>query len=163
MPAYPILYGECANCVIFGWKQCQPAILKKCSRCKVLQYCSKSCQEEHMKLVHKHHCKKLALAREGEGGVQVGIYSHHPFSVADPPNGPLEALPRLVQKILRKIERSNQPAFTRVQSQLIQLEKEMELDTRMTWVNKNTKNWYTIDALGAISHIFDTFDTLNKF
>ena len=31
---------------------------------------------------------------------------------------------------------------------------------------KNTKNWYTIDALGAIFAIFDTsdnFDTLTKF
>ena len=27
---------------------------------------------------------------------------------------------------------------------------------------KNTKNWYTIDALGAIFDNFDTFDTLNK-
>ena len=30
---------------------------------------------------------------------------------------------------------------------------------------KNTKNWYAIDALGAIFAIFDTsdnFDTLNK-
>ena len=33
-------------------------------------------------------------------------------------------------------------------------------------IRKNTKNWYTIDALGAIFDIFDnfdTFDTLNKF
>ena len=32
-------------------------------------------------------------------------------------------------------------------------------------IMKNTKNWYTIDALGATYTIFDTsdnFDTLNK-
>ena len=29
-------------------------------------------------------------------------------------------------------------------------------------IKKNTKNWYTIDALGAIFDNFDTFDTFNK-
>ena len=99
----PLLLGECANCGTFGWKQPRPAILKQCSKCKVLQYCSESCQKEHWNLVHKHHCKKLALAKEGEGGDLVGVYSHHPFSATELSNDPLEALPMLVQKVLLKI------------------------------------------------------------
>jgi len=89
-----------------------------------------------MKLVHKHHCKKLALAKEGEGGDLVNIFSNHPFSVADLLNDPLEALPMLVQKILLKIQNSNQPAFTRVQSQLIQIKMEVEVVTRITRASK---------------------------
>ena len=156
MPAHhiipPLLLGKCANCLVFGWKHRQPAPLKQCSRCKVLQYCSESCQEEHWKLVHKHHCKKLALAREGEGGDQVGIFSHHPFSAADLPNDPLEALPMLVQKILLKIQNSNQPAFARVQSQLIQIGKAMEVDIRRTWADKKLYP----EKFKAIKFGFDT-------
>ena len=50
----------CANCLVYNWKQAEPAILKKCTRCKlvqyftititrckVVQYCSKACQQEH--------------------------------------------------------------------------------------------------------------------
>eukprot|EP00092_Neocalanus_flemingeri_P035530 GFUD01038674.1.p1 GENE.GFUD01038674.1~~GFUD01038674.1.p1 ORF type:complete len:406 (-),score=128.53 GFUD01038674.1:125-1342(-) len=51
----------CANCVNYGWKQ--PAdknILKRCSKCKFLYYCSKECQVEHWVKVHKQHCKYLA-------------------------------------------------------------------------------------------------------
>jgi len=108
-----------------------------------------------MKLVHKHHCKKLALAREGEGGDLVGIYSHHPFSVEDLPNDPLEALQMLVQKILLKIQNSSQPAFTRVQSliHLIQIEKEMELDMRITWADKK----YFPGKFKAISYNINLF------
>ena len=106
-----------------------------------------------MKLVHKQHCKKLALAREGEGGDLVGIYSHHPFSVADLLNDPLEALPMLVQKILLKIQNSSQPAFTRIQSQLIQIEKEMELDMRITWADKK----YFPGKFKAISYNINLF------
>ena len=61
----------CANCLVYNWKQPEPAILKKCTRCKmvqyftiititiaiaitititrckVVQYCGKACQQEH--------------------------------------------------------------------------------------------------------------------
>ena len=56
----------CANCLVSNWKQAEPAILKKCTRCKlvqyftitititititrckVVQYCGNACQQEH--------------------------------------------------------------------------------------------------------------------
>ena len=72
-------------------------------------------------VVHKQHCSKLASARKGEGGDLVGIFSHHPYSDSKLSDDPHEAQVVLVQKILLKIQSSNQPAFTRVQSQLLQL------------------------------------------
>ena len=67
----------CANCFVFHWKEVKPDSLQKCGRCKVLQYCSKECQEEHWDMVHKEHCGKMARARKS--AESVGIYSHHPF------------------------------------------------------------------------------------
>ena len=130
----PLKLGKCANCLIFGWK---PAPLEQCTRCKVLQYCSKTCQKEHWKLVHKKHCRKLASAKNCEGGDLVGIFSHHPFDDAKLSDDPSEALVMLVQKVLQKIEGSNQPAFTRVQSQLIQLGEVIKKEfMEQIWVQK---------------------------
>ena len=87
-------------------------------------------------LVHKHHCNKLALAREREGGNLVGIFSHHPFSVTKLSDHPQEALVALVLRILDKIQSSNQPAFARVQSQLNQLEELMKICMEDIWAQK---------------------------
>ena len=56
--------NECTNCIVFGWKQPKNpnAVLKTCSTCKLMQYCSQECQREHWRLVHKNHCKALANA-----------------------------------------------------------------------------------------------------
>ena len=47
---------RCANCILFKWDEAEEGSLpQQCSKCTVLQYCSKSCQVEHWKLVHKNH------------------------------------------------------------------------------------------------------------
>ena len=62
----------CANCKIFGWKQPDQETsplkkpdqgaspLKRCTGCWKLSYCSKECQTEHWKKVHRHHCRILS-------------------------------------------------------------------------------------------------------
>jgi len=87
-------------------------------------------------LVHKKHCKKLASARQGEGGDLVGIYSHHLFDNAKLSDVPHEALIMLVQKVLLKIQSSNQPVFTKVQSQLVQLWEVMKECMEDVWAEK---------------------------
>ena len=53
------LDSKCANCLLFGWEQPDPSSLplKRCTGCQKVKYCSKECQEEHWKKVHKRHCK----------------------------------------------------------------------------------------------------------
>jgi len=55
----------CWNCPTYGWydpmieaKSEKP--LSSCKNCKLAMYCSKECQKEHWKKVHKKHCKYLA-------------------------------------------------------------------------------------------------------
>jgi len=55
----------CWNCPTYGWydpmiesKSERP--LSACKNCKLALYCSKECQKEHWKKVHKKHCKYLA-------------------------------------------------------------------------------------------------------
>ena len=54
---------NCANCKLFGWAQpwAKPETwslsLKKCTGCQQIYYCSKECQEEHWRKVHKGQCK----------------------------------------------------------------------------------------------------------
>ena len=148
----PLLLGHCANCFVFGWK---PAPLEKCSTCKVLQYCSKTCEKEHWKLVHKQHCIKLASAKNGEGGDSIGIYSHHPFSDAKLSDDPVEAMVMLVQDILRKIRSSDQPAFTKVQSQLLQLGEAMKDCREEIWAYKKLFPWEVKDY--GVSNWFQLF------
>jgi len=132
----PLLYDQCANCLVFGWKQPLPAVLRKCSKCKVLQYCGESCQKEHWKLVHKHHCKKLAAVKMGEGGGLVGIFSPPPFADAELLDDPHDALVMLMQYVLQKIFYSNQPAFNKVQVQLFQLRELLKWTMETIWARK---------------------------
>jgi len=55
----------CWNCPSYGWfdpmiemKTEKP--LSACKNCKLAMYCSKECQKEHWKKVHKKHCKYLS-------------------------------------------------------------------------------------------------------
>ena len=74
----PQKLGKCANCLLFDWAERGVGVkLQQCKQCKVLEYCGQACQEEHWKLVHKSHCKKMARAFEEEG--EWSIFSHHPF------------------------------------------------------------------------------------
>ena len=57
----PWLLDQCVNCMVFNWGQPEElTTLRKCKQCKMVQYCSESCQKEHWKLVHKKQCKKIA-------------------------------------------------------------------------------------------------------
>jgi len=61
----PYIQDFCPNCMNYGWKQPSgEGKLLRCSKCKFISYCSKECQEEHWKKVHKHHCKYLAKEKE---------------------------------------------------------------------------------------------------
>ena len=51
----------CANCSNYNWDQPKnKELMQRCSSCKLIYYCSKECQLEHWKKVHKHHCSFLA-------------------------------------------------------------------------------------------------------
>ena len=91
---------KCANCWVYDWKQANPASLQKCGRCRVVQYCSKSCQEEHWVKVHKKHCKKLSRVQEP---VAVSLFSQHPFPKEGVPGDNLEAMIIIIQRILVKM------------------------------------------------------------
>ena len=69
LPAYDIS-DVCSNCELFNWKQPDPKTLRKCTRCHVVAYCGKECQEEHWHKVHKSQCKYV-------GGVKKAKHSEH--------------------------------------------------------------------------------------
>lgn len=60
---------KCANCL-------KPAT-QRCSRCKIVWYCSRECQVEHYKKEHKLECKKLAEKQvhklEKRAGTESGV------------------------------------------------------------------------------------------
>jgi sulfur relay (sulfurtransferase) DsrC/TusE family protein len=50
--------GEmCANCFVLERTLENGAKLSKCSRCKQIKYCSRTCQAQHWKKIHKQQCK----------------------------------------------------------------------------------------------------------
>lgn len=52
--------GCCQGCMLtFDIKQ-----LDKCSRCRLARYCSRRCQKDHWKAVHKEDCELLRTARK---------------------------------------------------------------------------------------------------
>ena len=137
------LLNKCVNCMAFGWGQPEePTTLRQCKQCKMVQNCSKSCQKEHWKLVHKQHCKKIAtlIASHQEIGndfrVSEVIFSHYPFPAFELPNNPMEALITLAQKILAKMQFRNKAVYTMVSSQPAQLQDEVAEWMRVTWANK---------------------------
>ena len=64
-----LLEKRCANCDIFGWEQVDPVVspLRRCTGCWKISYCSRECQEEHWRKVHKAHCKFFSGAKRLEG------------------------------------------------------------------------------------------------
>ena len=105
----------CANCRVFGWEQLEPEKLKKCSKCKIVQYCNASCQREHWMLVHRQRCQDLASI--GDHGI-----SFSDFKLLD---DPLQDLVTQADKILHRMA-SNKSDYTKVLSQqLDQLQKEV--------------------------------------
>ena len=85
----------CANCKVYGWEQPEPEQMKNCSKCKVLSYCSVSCQGEHWALVHKQQCQELASI--GKRGKPLDAY----MLLDD--IGPLQDLVIQADKILLKM------------------------------------------------------------
>lgn len=61
---------ECPNCKIFGWDQpdLRTSPLRRCTGCWKMYYCSKDCQEEHWRKVHKGHCKLFSAEKGLEEG-----------------------------------------------------------------------------------------------
>jgi len=107
--------NECANCLVFQWEQPDVGDLQKCTRCKVLQYCSKDCQKEHWMLVHKGQCKHLAKTKALYGSLD---------ALSKNSCGPNETLLMLVWKTLVKIKSTDLFSDTRVRIPIIQLEEE---------------------------------------
>ena len=67
----------CANCALFNWKQPDPKKpLQRCTRCHVVTYCGRECQEEHWNKVHRKHCKYL-------GGIKKAPHSEHQKETCD--------------------------------------------------------------------------------
>ena len=124
---------KCANCWVYDWKQAKPASLQKCGRCRVVQYCSKSCQEEHWIKVHKKHCKKLSRVQEP---VAVSLFSQHPFPMEGIPGDNLEAMIIIIQRILVKMRKDKHPAILRLRREMAQLENEMTLNRGNLWFRK---------------------------
>ena len=69
--SFEITKNKCANCILFAWKQPDPSAspLRRCTGCRKIWYCSKECQEEHWRKVHKNHCKFFSGGKGPEGTV----------------------------------------------------------------------------------------------
>lgn len=140
-------YKFCANCAVFGWKQVEPEKLKHCKKCKVLSYCSVSCQHEHWALVHKQQCQELASI--GKCGKPVDA-----FKLLDD-IGPLQDLVVQADKIILKMfmevrkSRMSKSAYTTVSNKLDKLRNTMLVWRKMILVNKTTypkRSNYNLDT-----------------
>ena len=63
-----LLKTACANCRVFGWDQpdLKRSPLKVCKGCNKIFYCSRECQEEHWRKVHRKQCKLFSGAEPGK-------------------------------------------------------------------------------------------------
>jgi len=146
-------YTGCANCLVFGWVQPDPAGLRKCGKCKVLKYCGQECQAEHWESVHKDQCKLLSKARESSK-IPVTIYSNIPFSSAALPENTLEALVELIQRVLAKMRDINHPVCSVFPAEMKALEDEMVAKRRIIWAHQKTfpkqaKSFFGTDNVAA--------------
>ena len=59
------------NCELFNWEQpnTNTSPLKRCTGCRKMFYCSKDCQVEHWRKVHRKHCKYFSGEKSLEGTV----------------------------------------------------------------------------------------------
>ena len=160
--------NECANCIVFGWKGKKPddlPVLQTCSQCKVLQYCSRECQEQHWTAVHKRHCKDLARASPyvhdsrtcsycldsknpnckyvcfaKEFNSPITPFSPHPFPIEGVPEDKSEALIILMQRLLLEMKLSNHPICTcRLGREMVQqLEEDLSMARTVIWFQRKT-------------------------
>jgi len=158
----------CANCTLYGWKEPKPASLKLCQSCKVVHYCSRECQEENWKLVHKDHCKKLLLAKEEERAgkdtsrLPVCLFSHHPFPKSGDPEDITETLVILIQKILIKMQSTDHPAFAKLPGEMKDLEIRMKANRSQIWfMRKLGLKVGTNSGLDDCSNLFNKTRKMN--
>ena len=144
IPVHPSLEQiGCAN-TVFYWDQPEDrSILKKCGKCKVVEYCSVDCQAEHWDLVHKKHCKKLVLAKKAAveqdlGDVSttfpVGLFSHHPFPLAGLLGNTMEMLIILNQRVLYKMAETGHPAWDL--PEVRQFEQSLRENRQIIWAQR---------------------------
>ena len=137
--------------------------MRKCKQGKMLQYCSESCQKEHWNLVHKRQRKKIASAiafyREIGDDFRVcwAIYSHHPFPASELPGNPTESLMMLAEKVLVKMQFRNKSVYTKVSSQLAQLQVDMNKWMVNTRANKKIFSEKFCPVVD-LSNIIDLYD-----
>ena len=162
----PAQLNKCANCRLFNWEQPEQGVpLLQCKKCKVLQYCSKPCQEEHWVLVHKEQCRDLVKAKklEVEGKISsrvpVGIFSHHPFPKEGLPEDTIEILTVQVHRILIKMRLAGHPAHanSRIHDDLLELEKDMQRNRHFIWAERKIRPQHD-----RTSYIEAGFTLLNK-
>jgi len=127
------LPNTCANCVAFNWEQPEIGDLQKCTRCKMLQYCSKECQKEHWMLVHKSQCKKLAEIKNFEGFVVDTFKITHDTK-------PVETLLMLLWKTLLRIKSTALFSNIEVRTQLMQLEQDIQESMKETKLITRTQH-----------------------
>lgn len=133
---------ECANCLVFSWSS-KEITLQQCSRCKVLVYCDKQCQEEHWHLLHKRHCKKLAEVKAEERRTNPGlkqssvsIFSHHPFPIDGLPGDIHERLILTLGRIIAKMRSTRHKAYTILKDQIDALECAVISAQRRIWATR---------------------------
>lgn len=108
--------------------------LQQCKQCKVLEYCGQACQEEHWKLIHKNHCKKMARAFEEEG--EWSFFSHHPFPEDGLVDDIGESLVVQLQRILAKMKKTAHGGHNVAGGDLRQLEIELQKIRTNIWVDR---------------------------
>ena len=151
----PKKLGKCANCLLFNWAESGVAVkLQQCKQCKVLEYCGQACQEEHWKLVHKNHCKKMARAFEEEG--EWSIFSHHPFPEDGLVDDIGETLVSQVQRILAKMKKTGHAAYDVAGKDLRQLEIGLQKTRTNIWVKRKLGvpiTYYTKEVDAAFANL----------
>ena len=138
---------ECTNCKVFNWEQPDPATLRQCGKCKVVQYCDEHCQKENWKMVHKKQCKVVAFIKDNGSDDLPAVKA---------PENTMEILKSLMQKTSLKLFSSSMLADPRVHDFLTQLWKDMNEDAELTWCAKRTcpKEFATILCI-AYSDLYD--------
>ena len=115
---------ECTNCKVFNWKQPDPATLRQCGKCNVVQYCDEHCQKENWKMVHKKQCKVVVFIKDNGSDDLPAVKA---------PENTMEILKSLMQKTSLKLFSSNMLADPRLHESLMQLWKDMYKDAELTW------------------------------
>ena len=119
--------NECTNCKVFNWEQPDPATLRQCGKCNVVQYCDEHCQKENWMMVHKKQCKVVAFVKDNGSDDLPAVKA---------PDDTVEILKSLMQKTIFKLLSSSTLTDPRVHDSLTQLWEDMCEDAELTWCAK---------------------------